>query len=106
MLLLLMQSFHQAFSFINFLGLAFCTCEVSQETHLTARTHDKVCYSPKSMVKKYAPISAAIGVESAMKLLGGRWKLVILFHLSGGKVLRQQLRSLAADGIIVRTAYP
>jgi DNA-binding HxlR family transcriptional regulator len=75
------------------------------------------------MAKKYTPISAAIGVEDAMKLLEGRWKLVILFHLFGGKVLRfseleraipsitqkmlgQQLRSLAADGIVVRTAYP
>jgi DNA-binding HxlR family transcriptional regulator len=118
-----MRSFHRALSFINFLGLAFCTCEVSQLTHLTARTHDKVCYSPKSIAKKYTPISAAIGVEDAMKHLEGRWKLVILFHLFGGKVLRfseleraipritqkmlgQQLRSLAADGIVVRTAYP
>jgi DNA-binding HxlR family transcriptional regulator len=75
------------------------------------------------MAKKYTPTSAAIGVEDAMKLLEGRWKLVILFHLFGGKVLRfseleraipsitqkmlgQQLRSLAADGIVVRTAYP
>jgi DNA-binding HxlR family transcriptional regulator len=75
------------------------------------------------MAKKYTPISAAIGVEDAMKLLEGRWKLVILFHLFGGKVLRfseleraipsitqkmlgQQLRSLAAGGIVVRTAYP
>ena len=75
------------------------------------------------MAKKYTPISAAIGVEDAMKLLEGRWKLVILFHLFGGKVLRfseleraipsitqkmlgQQLRSLAADGIVVRKAYP
>jgi DNA-binding HxlR family transcriptional regulator len=75
------------------------------------------------MDKRYTPISAAIGVEDAMKLLEGRWKLVILFHLFGGKVLRfseleraipsitqkmlgQQLRSLAADGIVVRTAYP
>ena len=75
------------------------------------------------MAKKYTPVSAAIGVEDAMKLLEGRWKLVILFHLFGGKVLRfseleraipritqkmlgQQLRSLAADGIVVRTAYP
>jgi DNA-binding HxlR family transcriptional regulator len=75
------------------------------------------------MAKKYTPISAAIGVEDAIKLLEGRWKLVILFHLFGGKVLRfseleraipsitqkmlgQQLRSLAADGIVVRTAYP
>ena len=62
-------------------------------------------------------------MEHCARLLEGRWKLVILFHLFDGKVLRfseleraipnitqkmlgQQLRSLAADGIVVRTAYP
>jgi len=104
-------------------GFCLCTYEGSQLAHLTASTHDKVCYGPKSMAKKYTPISAAIGVEDAMKLLEGRWKLVILFHLFGRKVLRfseleraipsitqkmlgQQPRSLAADGIVGRTAYP
>ena len=62
-------------------------------------------------------------MEHCARLLEGRWKLVILFHLFDGKVLHfskleraipsitqkmlgQQLRSLAADGIVVRTAYP
>ena len=75
------------------------------------------------MRKKYTPVTAAQDVEAALRHLEGRWKLVILFHLFGGKVLRfselerkipsitqkmlgQQLRSLAADGIVVRTAYP
>jgi DNA-binding HxlR family transcriptional regulator len=74
------------------------------------------------MPKRYTPTSAAADVEAALRLLEGRWKLVILFHLFGGKVMRfsdleraipnitqkmlgQQLRSLATDGIIVRTAY-
>ena len=74
------------------------------------------------MPKRYTPTSAAANVEAAIRLLEGRWKLVILFHLFGGKVMRfsdleraipnitqkmlgQQLRSLAADGIVVRTAY-
>src|SRR5437667_12468831 len=74
------------------------------------------------MPKRYTPTSAAADVEAALRLLEGRWKLVILFHLFGGKVMRfseleraipnitqkmlgQQLRSLAADGIVVRTAY-
>lgn len=34
------------------------------------------------------PVSAAQGVEEALKVLEGRWKLLILFHLFGGKVLR------------------
>jgi DNA-binding HxlR family transcriptional regulator len=62
-------------------------------------------------------------VEAAPRLLEGRRKLVILFHLFGGKVLRfsdleraipgitqkmlgQQLRRLEADGIVARTVYP
>src|SRR6267154_1836625 len=76
-----------------------------------------------SMPKRYTPTSAAADVEAALRLLEGRWKLVILFHLFGGKVMRfsdlereipnitqkmlgQQLRSLAVDGIVLRTSYP
>ena len=90
---------------------------------MTARTHGKVRYTPAGMPKKYTPSSAASDVEAALKLLEGRWKLVILFHLFGGKVLRysdlerlipnitqkmlgQQLRQMEADGIVVRKAYP
>jgi len=75
------------------------------------------------MAKRYTPISAAAGVESVLRMLEGRWKLVILFHLFGGKVMRfseleraipnitqkmlgQQLRQLEAYGIVHRTSYP
>jgi DNA-binding HxlR family transcriptional regulator len=75
------------------------------------------------MAKRYTPTSAAADVEAALRLLEGRWKLVILFHLFGGNVLRfsdlekaipaitqkmlgQQLRCMEADGIVIRTAYP
>ena len=51
-----------------------------------ARTHKKVRYSPKS--KEYTPVTAAQDVEQAFKVVEGRWKLLILFHLFGGKVLR------------------
>ena len=40
------------------------------------------------MSKNYTPDSAAQDVEAALRLLEGRWKLVILFHLFGGKILR------------------
>ena len=40
------------------------------------------------MAKRYTPTSAAADVEAALRLLEGRWKLVILFHLFGGKVMR------------------
>jgi DNA-binding HxlR family transcriptional regulator len=82
-----------------------------------------VCYNLKGMSKSYTPVSAAQDVEAAFRLLEGRWKLVILFHLFGGKVLRfsdleraipnitqkmlgQQLRQMETDGIVVRKVYP
>ncbi len=75
------------------------------------------------MSKQYTAASAAENTEAALRMLEGRWKLVILFHLFGGKVLRfseleraiptiiqkmlgQQLRGMEADGIVVRTVYP
>ncbi|RCX01664.1 MULTISPECIES: helix-turn-helix domain-containing protein [Kosakonia] len=75
------------------------------------------------MSKIYTPDTAALGVEQVLRLLEGRWKLVILFHLFDGKVQRysdfsrlipgisqkmlsQQLRQLEADGIVSRKVYP
>ena len=86
------------------------------------RTHEKVRYLPASKGEDLTPSSAARGVEDALKILEGRWKLVILFHLFGGKVLRfsdleraipaisqkmliQQLRQMEADGLIHREVY-
>lgn len=39
-------------------------------------------------VEEYTPVTAAQGVEQAFKILEGRSKLLILFHLFGGKLLR------------------
>ena len=36
----------------------------------------------------HTPASAAAAIEEAIRKLDGRWKLVILFHLFGGKTLR------------------
>ena len=75
------------------------------------------------MRKVYTPASAAVGVEEVLRLLEGRWKLIILFHLFDGKVQRysdfeklipgisqkmlaQQLRQLEADAIVARKVYP
>lgn len=40
------------------------------------------------METTWTPVTAAKGVEQALKISEGRWKLIILFHLFGGKVLR------------------
>lgn len=66
--------------------------------------------------------TAAAGIEQAFAMLEGRWKLLILFHLFGGKLLRfselersipgisqkmliQQLRQMEADGIVRRIVH-
>jgi DNA-binding HxlR family transcriptional regulator len=87
-----------------------------------ARTHNKVRYLSKGKVSPLTPTTAAEGVENAFKVLEGRWKLLILFHLFGGHVLRfsdleraipaisqkmliQQLRRMEADGIVRRIVH-
>ncbi len=86
------------------------------------RTHEKVGYLPEGEYHFETPTQAALGVEDVLRLLEGRWKLVILFHLFGGKVLRfseleraipgisqkmliQQLRQMEACGIVRRIVY-
>jgi DNA-binding HxlR family transcriptional regulator len=86
------------------------------------RTHEKVRYLPESKVEQYTPATAASGVDRALKILEGRWKLVILFNLFGGKLLRfseleraipaisqkmliQQLRQMEKDGIVRRIVH-
>jgi DNA-binding HxlR family transcriptional regulator len=71
---------------------------------------------------EYTPVTAANGVEQAVKMLEGRWKLMILFHLFGGTMLRfsaleraipaisqkmliQQLRQMEQDGIVRRVVH-
>ncbi len=70
----------------------------------------------------YTPDSAAAGVEQAIAVFEGRWKLEILFQLFGGRVMRfsqleqaipgvtqkvlaQQLRQLQRDGVLTRVVH-
>jgi len=86
-----------------------------------ARTHKKVWFLPKGK-QKHTEASAAEGVEQVLRILEGRWKLVILFHLFGGKVRRfselrrripavsdkmliQQLRQMERDRIVRRIVH-
>ena len=88
-----------------------------------ARTDRKVGYSPTGKLDAVTPDMAASGVETAFRMLEGRWKMVIIFHLFDRSVLRfseleraipgvsqkmliQQLRELERDGIVARTIYP
>lgn len=86
------------------------------------RTHRKVRYTPERKDRGHTPASAAEGVEEVLRILEGRWKLVILFHLFDDNVLRfseleraipsisqkmliQQLRQLERDGVVRRIVY-
>ena len=92
-----------------------------------ARTHEKVGYQPKSKVKEVAGHTkedwSGDAAEEAFKLIEGRWKMMILFHLFDKEMLRfseleraiplasqkmliQQLRDLERNGIVKRTIYP
>lgn len=88
-----------------------------------AKTAVELGYSPKGKRDDVTPDEAAEGITSALRVLEGRWKMVILMHLFNGGVLRfsqleraipgvsqkmliQQLRELEHDGIVMRTVYP
>lgn len=65
---------------------------------------------------------ASCSVDAALRVVGGRWKTLILWNLLSGsrryselrrripgvteRMLARQLQQLEADGIVRRTAYP
>lgn len=76
-----------------------------------------------SLKGKVPPDRAAVGVEAALKVIEGRWKMLILFQLFAHgtrrfseleraipavsqKMLTQHLRELERDGVVARTVYP
>src|SRR6186997_911259 len=88
-----------------------------------SRTDKKVQYTPKSKHVDLTLQAAAQSVQNVIRVLEGRWKLVILFQLFGANVRRfseleraipgisqkmliQQLRQLEADGVVARIVYP
>lgn len=86
------------------------------------RTDKKVSDLPRSQRVGYTAETAAQGVQNVIRVLEGRWKLVILFQLFGGQVRRfsdleraipgvsqkmliQQLRQLETDGVVARIVH-
>src|SRR6202521_5805156 len=86
-------------------------------------TDEKEAYQQKSSYPGITPDIAASGVEQALKVLEGRWKLIILLYLSRDGTLRlseleraipgitqkmliQQLRSLERDGVVSGLVHP
>jgi DNA-binding HxlR family transcriptional regulator len=86
-------------------------------------TNQKVSIDSGRVRPVYTPDSAAKGIDEALRILEGRWKMKILFQLFdkgtlrfsqlerelpgiSQKMLIQQLRDLEKDGIVGRTVYP
>lgn len=86
------------------------------------RTDLKVRNSPRGKNQPFTRETAADGVQDVIAILEGRWKLMILFQLFGGrlrrfselekaiprisqKMLIQQLRQLERDGIVRRIVH-
>jgi len=97
--------------------------EITGQAFEVSRTNEKVSNPPNESRPAYTPETAAEGVIEAFRVLEGRWKMTILFHLFdkgtlrfselakaipgvSEKMLIQQLRSLETDGIVSRTIYP
>lgn len=69
-----------------------------------------------------ASLTPTLGVETALRVLGGKWKVLIVWHLIDGplhygslhrlmpmiseKMLIRQLRELERDGLIERSIKP
>lgn len=74
-----------------------------------------------SRTREYSDIPGC-AMEASLKIIGGKWKGVILFHLLEGtmrfnelsrktagitpRLLVKQLRELEEDGLVERTVYP
>jgi DNA-binding HxlR family transcriptional regulator len=86
-------------------------------------TDKKVRYAPKGKHIEYTSQTAAQSAQNVIRVVEGRWKLVILFQLFDSncrrfselersipgisqKMLIQQLRQLEADGVVTRIVHP
>ncbi len=74
------------------------------------------------MLKDSECVEVGCPVEATLKVLGGKWKVLIIYHLNGSskrfseirrsipgiteKMLTQQLKELEKDGVVSRKVYP
>ena len=67
------------------------------------RTHEDVGDLPEGKREEdetsYTPMTAALAVQDALKIIDGRWKLEILFCLFGGQVRRFSELERAIEGV-------
>lgn len=89
-------------------------------------TNENVRHAPQSRVDRqgapFTPATAAADVDATLRILEGRWKLLILFQRFGGrlqrlsdlerampavsqKMLVRQLRLLEKDGVVRRIVH-
>lgn len=77
---------------------------------------------PRPTDRKNSRKQVSCHVETTLRVVGGRWKVLVLYHLLEGtkrfseltrllkgvsaRTLSKQLRELEADGIISRHVYP
>lgn len=78
--------------------------------------------SDKTASKSHENVNQNCPVSATIRLIGGKYKALLLWHLTGQtlrfnqlhclvpeatpKMLTQQLRELEEDGLILRTVYP
>jgi DNA-binding HxlR family transcriptional regulator len=86
------------------------------------RTEKYYTYQNDTEAKVMKQRATQCPAELTLAVIGGRWKVLILYHLFGGekrfselqrampgitqKMLTQQLREMERDGIVHRTVHP
>lgn len=77
---------------------------------------------PRTTDRKNSRKEVSCHVETTLRVVGGRWKVLVLYHLLDGtkrfseltrllkgvsaRTLSKQLRELEADGVVSRRVYP
>ncbi len=73
--------------------------------------------------QKHGKLEHAVIIGNVLKVIGGKWKVLIVFHLAQNEVVRfgelkrlipgvtqriltNQLREMEADGLVIRKVYP